>query len=122
VSATFSVGVDTLTHVRRVHHMTVYFTILHNTSTPKSQAKCIYTPHQKLSVLYNPIDVPSCHDHRTERYHWRQYAEADNSFSDPEFSALALIGCTHRPWLRTVTIMVTEKIKPPTAIAGPAKR
>jgi hypothetical protein len=65
--------------------MTVYFTILHNTSTPKSQAKCIYTPHQKLSVLYNPIDVPSCHDHRTERYHWRQYAEADNSFSDPNF-------------------------------------
>ena len=45
----------------------------------------------------NLIDVPSCHDHRTERYHWRQYAEADNSFSDLEFSALALLAVLTDP-------------------------
>jgi hypothetical protein len=70
----------------------------------------------------NLIGVPSCHDYSTEWYYWRQYVEAKHSINDPRILALVLPGCTHLPRPRATIIMVTEKMKPPTAMAGPAKR
>jgi hypothetical protein len=54
-------------------------------------------PIRICPYFINPIGVPSCHGHPTERYHWRQYTEADNSFSDPESSALGLMAVLTNP-------------------------
>jgi hypothetical protein len=56
-----------------------------------------HDPHQIPSSLYNSMDVPGCHDHCTEWYHWPQSVEAKHPFNDPK--ALALGYVAHSPTL-----------------------